>query len=220
MPTPLREVESTPVRQHMFGNPFKIEKRMMVDEADIDLVGGGSPQARGIKRLTDGVLGAPKPKRKPGPLPKDFCFKRPKSPSPLQYGNYFASPVIDAHEKKTSDQKQEIKQVFVDEEVVVSQESPTVLRNYVTNHIDLMSIKENEEIPVCQRNGNVHNYYDSKTAEKNSLLRAKLFKEVRKPGRDFSGVFSHLNNFNVGMPTKLFMVREMIHEAGRFKKKV
>lgn len=26
MPTPLREIESTPVRQHMFGNPFKIEK--------------------------------------------------------------------------------------------------------------------------------------------------------------------------------------------------
>lgn len=35
----LREIESTPVRQHMFGNPFKIDKRMMVDEADIDLVG-------------------------------------------------------------------------------------------------------------------------------------------------------------------------------------
>ncbi|XP_076341729.1 integrator complex subunit 6-like [Tachypleus tridentatus] len=79
MPTPLREVESTPVRQHMFGNPFKIEKRMMVDEADIDLVGGGSPQARGIKRLTDGVLGAPKPKRKPGPLPKDFVLSDQKS---------------------------------------------------------------------------------------------------------------------------------------------
>lgn len=26
MPSPLREVESTPVRQHMFGNPFKIDK--------------------------------------------------------------------------------------------------------------------------------------------------------------------------------------------------
>lgn len=26
----LREIESTPVRQHMFGNPFKIDKRMMV----------------------------------------------------------------------------------------------------------------------------------------------------------------------------------------------
>ncbi|XP_026687742.1 integrator complex subunit 6-like, partial [Diaphorina citri] len=26
MAAPLREVESTPVRQHMFGNPFKIDK--------------------------------------------------------------------------------------------------------------------------------------------------------------------------------------------------
>ncbi|XP_022238341.1 integrator complex subunit 6-like [Limulus polyphemus] len=219
MPTPLREIESTPVRQHMFGNPFKIEKRMMVDEADIDLVGGGSPQARGIKRLTDGLLGAPKPKRKPGPLPKDFPVRRPKSPSPLQSEDCFVSPVTDIHEKKASDQKQESKQALVDEEVDVSQESPTSVRNYVTNHIDVMSIQEDEEIPVTQRNGAVHNYYYARTAEKNSVLRAKLFKEVRKPGRDFSGVFSHLNNFNVGMPTKLFMVREVIHEAGRFKRK-
>ena len=38
---PLRELESVPVRQHMFGNPFKIDKRMMmmVDEADIDNIG-------------------------------------------------------------------------------------------------------------------------------------------------------------------------------------
>lgn len=34
----LREIESQPVRQHMFGNPFKIDKRMMVDEADVDPV--------------------------------------------------------------------------------------------------------------------------------------------------------------------------------------
>ena len=26
MTPPLREIESTPVRQHMFGNPFKIDK--------------------------------------------------------------------------------------------------------------------------------------------------------------------------------------------------
>lgn len=26
IPSPLREVESTPVRQHTFGNPFKIDK--------------------------------------------------------------------------------------------------------------------------------------------------------------------------------------------------
>ncbi|XP_034943678.1 integrator complex subunit 6 [Chelonus insularis] len=42
MTPPLREIESTPVRQHMFGNPFKIDKRMMVDEADMDIVSSSS----------------------------------------------------------------------------------------------------------------------------------------------------------------------------------
>ncbi|CAG5102146.1 Similar to ints6-a: Integrator complex subunit 6-A (Xenopus laevis) [Cotesia congregata] len=42
MTPPLREIESAPVRQHMFGNPFKIDKRMMVDEADMDMVGSPS----------------------------------------------------------------------------------------------------------------------------------------------------------------------------------
>lgn len=27
---PLREIESTPVRQHMFGNPFKIDKVKLI----------------------------------------------------------------------------------------------------------------------------------------------------------------------------------------------
>ncbi|CAG2109771.1 unnamed protein product, partial [Medioppia subpectinata] len=90
MPVPLRELESTPVRQHMFGNPFKVDKRgmMMIDETDIDLVGsgggggGGSSPARSPKRTaTDIYLNGPKPKRKPGPLPKDFPM-RPLSPIP------------------------------------------------------------------------------------------------------------------------------------------
>jgi integrator complex subunit 6 len=88
MPLPLRELESTPVRQHMFGNPFKIDKRgmMMIDEADIDLVGngsGGSSPVRMNKRSANDIyMGGPKPKRKPGPLPKDFPLQRPCSPSP------------------------------------------------------------------------------------------------------------------------------------------
>jgi integrator complex subunit 6 len=88
MPLPLRELESIPVRQHMFGNPFKIDKRgmMMIDEADIDLVGngsGGSSPVRVNKRSANDIyLGGPKPKRKPGPLPKDFPLQRPCSPSP------------------------------------------------------------------------------------------------------------------------------------------
>ena len=31
-PVALRGIESAPVRQHMFGNPFKINKNMILDE--------------------------------------------------------------------------------------------------------------------------------------------------------------------------------------------
>jgi integrator complex subunit 6 len=107
MTSPLREVESMPVRQHMFGNPFKIDKvsimcvifcsiyftieyfffqqRMMVDEADVDLVGAGSgsssPRA-GSKRALDSSPA----RRKPGPLPRHVCASpRPRSPSPAPF---------------------------------------------------------------------------------------------------------------------------------------
>ncbi|KAB0799372.1 hypothetical protein PPYR_07252 [Photinus pyralis] len=83
----LREIESVPVRQHMFGNPFKIDKRMMVDEADIDLVGSGSPGAtrankRSAPSVVDTVVRLPN-KRKAGPLPKDLVVRRPSATSPV-----------------------------------------------------------------------------------------------------------------------------------------
>nr|XP_031847785.1 integrator complex subunit 6 isoform X2 [Nomia melanderi] len=85
MTPPLREIESVPVRQHMFGNPFKIDKRMMVDEADIDMVGATSSASKGgLKRTlpaSDGggsLASKPPPnKRKPGPIPKDVVVRRP-----------------------------------------------------------------------------------------------------------------------------------------------
>lgn len=80
----LREIESAPVRQHMFGNPFKIDKRMMVDEADIDLVGSPSGNNRNNKRpalSADNSVRLPA-KRKPGPLPKNFSFRRPSCKTP------------------------------------------------------------------------------------------------------------------------------------------
>lgn len=88
MTPPLREIESVPVRQHMFGNPFKIDKRMMVDEADIDIVGATSSTSKsGLKRTlpqSDGPS-SPRPppnKRKPGPIPKDVIVRRPSYSSP------------------------------------------------------------------------------------------------------------------------------------------
>lgn len=85
MTPPLREIESAPVRQHMFGNPFKIDKRMMVDEADIDMVGATSSTSKGgLKRnlpASDGggslASKPPSNKRKPGPIPKDVVVRRP-----------------------------------------------------------------------------------------------------------------------------------------------
>lgn len=70
-PTPLREIESTPVRQHMFGNPFKIDKKgMMVDEADsLGLTEMGSPSNK---------TKTPNQRRR-GPLPKDFTLATKKS---------------------------------------------------------------------------------------------------------------------------------------------
>ncbi|XP_011351707.1 integrator complex subunit 6 isoform X3 [Ooceraea biroi] len=90
MTPPLREIESVPVRQHMFGNPFKIDKRMMVDEADIDIVGAASSTSKGgLKRTLPqsdgGGSSSPRPspnKRKPGPIPKDVIIRRP-SYSPI-----------------------------------------------------------------------------------------------------------------------------------------
>lgn len=53
MPVALREIESQPVRQHMFGNPFKINKNMILDEVvdEVPGVGGGIPGA--------GAMGTP-----------------------------------------------------------------------------------------------------------------------------------------------------------------
>ncbi|OTF81557.1 integrator complex subunit 6-A-like protein [Euroglyphus maynei] len=97
---PLRELEAAPSRQHMFGNPFKLDKKnpMIIDEADIELSnngGNGGPntgdgQPKGLKRSLSsssiGVQGAPlKQRRKPGPLPKDYSYSRSRSPSPLMF---------------------------------------------------------------------------------------------------------------------------------------
>ncbi|KAI1303158.1 Integrator complex subunit 6-A [Halotydeus destructor] len=90
MPIPLRELESGPVRQHMFGNPFKLDRSrgMLVDETDIDLVGNGNSAPVRSPRRQNAELSGPtspgrSPRRRPGPLPRDFTLQRSRSPSPM-----------------------------------------------------------------------------------------------------------------------------------------
>lgn len=103
-PLPLRELESQPVRQHMFGNPFKINKNlMMTDEVsgivdEVQLVGVTGPQGaagRGIKRSAEqgglGMMHPAPPKRRKGALPKDFQFVSPSS-SPSHSIEHYPSP--------------------------------------------------------------------------------------------------------------------------------
>lgn len=106
----LREIESAPVRQHMFGNPFKIDKRMMVshdvflftrfetkrfsfcaqvDEADIDLVGSPGNNKASKRTNSDPLANTRASKRKPGPLPRDLIVRRPS----LSDASFPSSPV-------------------------------------------------------------------------------------------------------------------------------
>lgn len=73
--SPLREIEPTNVRQHMFGNPYKKDKHMvMVDEADLGDVAPMKPNASNAPKKTD-PTSRPR-KRKAGPIRKDYVFKR------------------------------------------------------------------------------------------------------------------------------------------------
>lgn len=104
MPMPLREIESQPVRQHMFGNPFKFNKSMILDEVMDEMApgmpGGGGPSQPGNERsgggyspkgnkrqaqesLSLGFSGPMGAKRtKKGPLPKDYVFRKTPPSTP------------------------------------------------------------------------------------------------------------------------------------------
>lgn len=75
--TPLREIEPTNVRQHMFGNPYKKDKHMvMVDEADLSEVmmkqqPNANPMVKKVLEPNNRLR-----KRKAGPIRKDYIFRR------------------------------------------------------------------------------------------------------------------------------------------------
>ncbi|XP_036318469.1 integrator complex subunit 6 [Rhagoletis pomonella] len=82
---PLREIEPTNVRQHMFGNPYKKDKHMvMVDEADLSDVApmksnngaGGAPMPGVPGGLSKKIDASRARKRKAGPIRKDYIFRR------------------------------------------------------------------------------------------------------------------------------------------------
>lgn len=78
----------------------------MVDEADIDLVGGGSAQgARGVKRPAESPSPSPSrpSKRKAGPLPRDVFVRRPSIASPSPTPPSSSTPVVPPSPQPTPD---------------------------------------------------------------------------------------------------------------------
>lgn len=72
---PLRELEPTNVRQHMFGNPYKRDKHMvMVDEAD-DITSDPSSPNNKVPNANKKEIRMSR-KRKAGPIRKDFIYTR------------------------------------------------------------------------------------------------------------------------------------------------
>lgn len=75
---PLRELEPTNVRQHMFGNPYKRDKHMvMVDEAD-DITADPSSPNNKIPNANKKDMRLSR-KRKAGPIRKDFVYIRART---------------------------------------------------------------------------------------------------------------------------------------------
>ncbi|GBM98062.1 Integrator complex subunit 6 [Araneus ventricosus] len=227
---PLREIESIPVRQHMFGNPFKIDKRMMVDEADIDLVGGGSSSPmRGQKRMLDSPVGSPRAKRKPGPLPKDFPMWRPQSPIPLSPALPL-SPASDTEDELYIIEKERQAPTLshVDDGLFNWNSSGDMQSmNHInsrsaTNHVDLWDNQEPElEMPplVLNCSNDTKFLQDSGCRAEVIRIRSAFFKEVRKPGRNFRQLFKQLRAVEGNLDFQIYMVREVINEALRFKRK-
>ncbi|XP_038050601.1 integrator complex subunit 6-like isoform X2 [Patiria miniata] len=60
---------------------------------------------------------------------------------------------------------------------------------------------------------------EENVAEINSKLKQAIVKEVRKPGKDFSRLFVHLNAIQGDLDTKYLFVNSIIREAGRFKRR-
>ncbi|KAG8181042.1 hypothetical protein JTE90_024788 [Oedothorax gibbosus] len=234
-PPPLREIESIPVRQHMFGNPFKIDKRMMVDEADIDLVGsgGGSPLRGSQKRMLDSPVGPPRTKRKPGPLPKDFPVWRPQSPAPPPLTP--TAELLPPLSPVNSDSDEELYVIEreapplspIDDGLFSWNTAPDMQMNHVNsrnsgNHVDLWDNEDpGLEMPTINNctNDIKHFFQDSHFRTEIVRVRSALFKEVRKPGRNFGQLFKQLEAVDTNIDVQIYMVKEVMNEAFRFKRK-
>ncbi|XP_062585335.1 integrator complex subunit 6-like, partial [Saccostrea cucullata] len=220
-PAPLRELETSPARLHTFGNPFKV-KMNMVDEADDPTI--DKPSKR---RSLESPSPGPK-KRKVGPLPKDYVFSRSPTPSPP------ASPIPDQMIEEDFSPKPEPTDYEVEENNVPEQEDedqPLIIaepeqsdskKNHVgENHLPHGESEDYMFNSVNSRQKSVNNSKkDSLIWTHNTRLKHTVYKELKKPGRNYDNLFHQLNSVQGNVELKCAFISDVIREASRFKKKV
>ncbi|CAC5393898.1 INTS6 [Mytilus coruscus] len=98
--------------------------------------------------------------------------------------------------------------------------------DHSTNNLENGNIIEpvnhnNNDVTVSPRVKSMHN--DKKESlmwMHNTQLRHDLYKEIKKPGRNYDNIFTQLSTVQGPSEVKCAFLKEIIHEAGRFKKKV
>lgn len=255
-PPALRELENTPTRLHMFGNPFKVNKQLTVDEAEEAIVIGNSPRKRSASESSPN---SPNRKRKPGPLPRDVPYRRLSSPSitppasptpslslsidtdsesedtPLQIitdsddessslgsdGEETSSGVISYHQHKKSNIKltnnscnhvktNHIHHSLSDSAKISEEERPSAVENIEKDVLPPLPLLSGS--PLSAKNYQLMVF--------NRQLKILVTKEVKRPGKNHSKLFEQLTSIRGNLKMQIEFVKEIIHEAKRFKRKL
>ncbi|KAK6195809.1 hypothetical protein SNE40_001162 [Patella caerulea] len=234
-PQPLRELESTPARIHTFGNPFKVKSNeIKIDEADEAAVFGsaGNNHSRHKRTASESPPSSPGPrKRKPGPLPRGVTIRRPSNPPLSPASSPTRSDSSDSpFDDLGDDRPLEIVLDSDEDNYEVNKSVNKVNANHVLPEVNgdeesvITPQNQSEQPCVNHLNSNVNMHTNSKKDLNiwmyNSKLRHSCFKEIKKPGRHYEQLFSQLNTVRGSIETRCSFLKELIHEATRFKKKM
>lgn len=198
-PPPLREIESTPVRQHMFGNPFKIDKRgMMVDEADsIGVASDINSPSQKNKKLNPS-------QRRRGPIPKDFIMIK-------QDSWRIVSPVPSPSPSPLPSSVDRLNDLALESEQSSSRTSPSSSEQNGNSHKNhdvrnnVASKRSANSIPNLLR-----------PTEQDLALRSEIFKHIRGPDKDNSTLLRTISKLQGDK--RSYIIEETVREAKRFKK--
>ena len=239
MPMPLREIESAPVRQHMFGNPFKINKNMIMDEVVLDEVSlvpnGGSSAPQPKKRpqnAAEQVQNNPTKRLRKGPLPKDFAYRSgsnspvhikelPESPQDLTPPQTPEPEVIKIEETNTTETETEAKAEIKQEE----ENLPSIIIEEIQNNennepkqIISSPVKAEKPVKIETKLPEWDNEERRKSETRNNNMRQIIYKEVKRPGRNYDRLLELLKELHGPADIRQQYIIEVIKEANRFKR--